>query len=131
MNFFYIREKLLHKIRRKNAHHIHSPFIFDLYNQIIKPQRNNPKKLKEGFENFFSEKGITYINCTYNEFIIEKEKNKDEEKIICIKEPYKSKENNKELKKILENSLSFVSIDLFYFVFIIKDKRLSAQKYIL
>lgn len=128
MNIFSQKHKLLHNIKKKNEYSIHSPYMFDLYNRIIKKEKRNPIKLIHLFQKEFGKENIILISSSYDEFqaiqtvLIEKS-------IIIIDKPYQCKDSYNEFLKIISDPRRIVIIDLFKIVIIFQNSKLSPQKY--
>ncbi|MEP4531754.1 MAG: hypothetical protein ABJ004_01620 [Cyclobacteriaceae bacterium] len=64
LSFFTANEFLKHKTQAVNAHGLHSPFLFDLYNQVIKARdiklKNNLKAIRKTV--FSSNETLTYTD---------------------------------------------------------------------
>ncbi|HHT03105.1 MAG TPA: hypothetical protein GX005_02140 [Bacteroidales bacterium] len=104
--------------------------MFDLYNKLIKKNRKNPNKLIHALEEEFGKENIIKISCSYIEF--QNIQNQvDDKTILCIKNPYQSKESYMEFHKITNDPRTLVSVDLFFLGLISQNKDLSRQHYIL
>lgn len=129
MSIFKQKHRILHYIKKKNEYSIHSPYMFDIYNKLIKKNKNNPSKLLNIFEKELGIGNIIKISCSYIEF----QKIQDiisGNIVIYIEEPYKDKNSYEEFKKILNDPRTIVSIDLFNISLISRNTKLSHQHYI-
>lgn len=128
MNFFSQKHRLLHSIKKKNEFSIHSPYMFDLYNRLIKKHKRNPIRLIHLFQEEFGEENIIMISSSYDEFQALQTIVKDSS-IIIIEKPYKSKDSYNEFLKIISDPRRIVSIDLFKIGIIFQNSKLSPQEY--
>lgn len=129
MNLFKHKHRLLHFLKKKNEYSIHSPYMFDLYNKLIKKNKRKPLKLILALEKEFGKENIIKIPCSYNAFqSIQDKINKNS--IICIDNPYESIETNLEFHKITSDPRSHVSVDLFFLGLSYQNEDLSPQHYI-
>ncbi|MCK9163458.1 MAG: hypothetical protein M0O93_03810 [Bacteroidales bacterium] len=129
MNIFKHKQKLLHILKRKDEHSIHSPYMFDLYNKQIKKNRKKPNKLIASLENEFGNENIIKIPSSYIEF--QNIQTKITEKtILCIENPYQNKDTYMEFYKISNDPRTLVSVDLFFLGLTSQNKDLSRQHYI-
>ena len=128
MNIFSQKHRLLHSIKKKNEFSIHSPYMFDLYNRLIKKHKRNPIRLIHLFQEEFGEKNIILISSSYDEFqaiqtvLIETS-------IIIIDKPYQCKESYNEFLKIISDPRRIVIIDLLKIGIIFQNSKLSPQEY--
>ncbi|MBP1644699.1 MAG: hypothetical protein H6Q16_274 [Bacteroidetes bacterium] len=128
MNIFTQKNKLLHNFKKKNEYSIHSPYMFDLYNRIIKKHKRNPLKLIHLFQEEFGKEDIIIISSSYDEFKTIQTIVKDSS-IIIIDKPYQSKYSYNEFLKIISDPRRIVSIDLFKIGIIFQNSKLSPQEY--
>ena len=129
MNLFKHKHQILHFIKKKDEYSIHSPYMFDLYNKLIKKNRRKPLKLILALEKEYGKENILKIPCSYNSFQnIQDKINKHT--IICIEKPYESKATNLEFHKITSDPRSHVSVDLFFLGLISQNENLSPKHYI-
>ncbi len=128
MNIFSQKNKLIHNIKKKNEYYIHSPYMFDLYNRIIKKYKRNPLKLIHLFQEEFGKENIIIISSSYDEFQTIQTIVKDSS-IIIIEKPYQSKDSYNEFLKIISDPRRIVSIDLFKIGIIFQNSKLSPQEY--
>jgi len=130
MNIFKHKHRIIHLFKRKNEYSIHSPYMFDLYNKIIKRNRNKPQKLILYLEKEFGKENIIIIAPSYIKFQeIQNEIN--DKSIICIENPYRNKKSYFEFSKIYNDPRTLVSVDLFFLGLISQHQDLSRQHYIL
>lgn len=130
MNVFKCKQRIRHTLKRQSEYSIHSPFMFDLYTQTIKRNRNSPKLLTNLLKQEFGKENILEINSSYEDFLLQQEKT-NPNSILIIKNPYQTNITYKELQKILTDPRFILSVDLFDFVLLFYNPKLSQQHYIL
>lgn len=122
--FFYLKEYFKYCLKATDEYSVHSPLIFDLYNNI------KTKNIEQGIKEYFS-KDVVVELFDYESVIRELKENKVI--IIIIKDIRKTANKSSTWDKItrIEN-VAFVSIDFFRLGVIIKTESvLKRQHYIL
>jgi|GEM_PF-1857887 hypothetical protein len=108
MNTFEFKERWLHFFKRRNEYFLHSPFMFSLYLETIKPikwHRKRALQIASQIQRKLPPENVTIISKPY----------------VTPKSKASMLANIKERKGVV--------IDLFDVVVIVKDKRLTPQTY--
>jgi len=134
---FYFIKKILFHFKSQTSHGLHSPLVFDLYNQVLNPVLNNNidlNKLIQGLEKYFDVHSIYFypeiefalqrlllIVEEENILLFKNELFKKTEKfqncIIIIQQPHKNMEDSwNEIKAFPKVTFT---IDLFEFSILI------------
>ncbi len=130
MNIFTQKHKLLHKLKKKNEYSIHSPYMFDLYNRLIKKNRTSTAKIIHLMEEEFGKENVFLISSSYKEYQNIQTKLNDNS-IIIIEKPYSNKISYLEFQKMISDPRRVVVVDLFTIGIISQNPKLSTQEYIL
>lgn len=130
MNIFTQKHKLLHKLKKKNEYSIHSPYMFDLYNRLIKKNRTSTAKIIHLMEEEFGKENVFLISSSYKEYQNIQTKLNDNS-IIIIEKPYSNKISYLEFQKMISDPRRVVVVDLFTIGIIFQNPKLSTQEYIL
>lgn len=130
MNIFTQKHKLLHKLKKKNEYSIHSPYMFDLYNRLIKKNRTSTAKIIHLMEEEFGKENVFLISSSYKEYQNIQTKLNDNS-IIIIEKPYSNKISYLEFQKMISDPRRVVVVDLFSIGIISQNPKLSTQEYIL
>src|SRR5690554_3318288 len=117
MNIYKIRAWIRHRIKAKNAYSIHSPYMFELYNSIIKNKSYSRSRLIKSFEARFGKEGIIYIDRDNFEGFSELEN-----KIYIYIDQYKDESSHRYFEYLISLAEDRVSIDLFYIGVFIRNK---------
>lgn len=108
MNTFEFKERWLHFFKRRNEYFLHSPFMFSLYLETIKPIKWHRKRALP--------------------IAIKIQQQLPPESVTLISKPYLTPQSKANMLATCKESKGVV-IDLFDVVVIVKDKRLTAQTY--
>ena len=114
---FKIFQKFLFYFKSQTAHGLHSPLVFDLYNQILNPNLNDFKEEKflNDLKIYLQQKpeikdnNILIINNLYNI----NSSNIEQNNIVYISNPYENKNTWAQTKRLISEPHWIYIIDFF------------------
>ncbi|MBR1626919.1 MAG: hypothetical protein IJ681_07230 [Bacteroidales bacterium] len=132
---FIIRQYIIYKYNAKGAFSIHSPFVFELFNNVIK-RKKHKKSLKknaliENLNAYYTDFNILNLSLkvSYKEVA---DKIKNPFTILLFHDIHACKENFDSWKRFINMEENFISIDLFFIGLIINNPYVKQkQHYIL
>lgn len=129
--------RLTYWLKAKTQYNIHSPFVFDLYNEVLFSRLDpHVTKLLDGSESLRFRELLYKLEHSFFPVSVERDRGVatlmlTDEVIVVVDRPHASRQSELDWDRLKSEECYRVSIDLFDVGLLFSDKRLHRQHFLL